>query len=84
MGVLQDVGKRYPKWLEDNEGKIPADEFQQHTAQQAHINAICKLLEEHGDTKFDELLKLLQEVRCTLHLSVQNARHHGTAEHMLA
>ena len=59
---VQDVGNRYPQWLEDSKGKISAEEFEQHTAQLAHINAICKLLEEHGDSKFDELLKLLQEV----------------------
>lgn len=61
--VVQDVGQRYPKWLDDNRGNIPPEEHQQHTAQLAHINAICKLLEEHGDNKFDELLMLLQEVR---------------------
>jgi hypothetical protein len=61
--LLQDVGRRYPKWLQEHEGKIPPEEFSQHTAQLSHINAICKLLEEHGDSKFDELLKLLQEVR---------------------
>ena len=70
---MQDVGQRYPKWLEENKGKIPPEEHAQHTAQLAHINAICTLLEEHGDTKFDELLRLLQEVRA-LQCSALHAR----------
>ena len=56
------MGQRYPKWLKDNEGKISAEELEQHKGQLAHINAICKLLDEHGNEKFDELLKLLREV----------------------
>lgn len=60
---LKDVGERYPKWLKDNEGKISAEELEQHKAQLAHINAICKLLDEHGNDKFDDLLRLLQELQ---------------------
>jgi Pex19 protein family len=77
---MQDISGRFPKWLQENEGKISREDARQHRAQLGHINAICKLLEDYGDSKFEELLKLLQEVRM-LHVHAAHAYIRMHTEH---
>lgn len=59
---MQDVADRYPAWMDANRAQLSQEEITQYEKQLAHINQICALLEAHGDSKFDELLQLLQEV----------------------
>jgi transposase len=55
--------REYPKWLQVHSGELTEEQRRQYTAQQAHVNAVCRHLDEHGDSKFEELQDLLQEVR---------------------
>lgn len=60
---VQDIADRFPAWIEANRGNLSEEELARYEGQLAHINQVCELLDQHGDSKFDELLQLLQEVR---------------------
>ena len=60
---LQEMQKEYPTWLEKNGESLTSEQRSMYEAQQAHVDAVCRHLEEHGDSKFERLQELLQEVR---------------------
>eukprot|EP00892_Ulva_mutabilis_P008329 jgi/Ulvmu1/5869/UM025_0131.1 len=60
---LKDIADRFPEWLEANRGTLSEEELARYEAQLAYITEVLDLLEQHGDSKFDELLQLLQELQ---------------------
>ena len=60
---MQDISDRFPAWIDANRDNLTQEELERYEKQLAHIKLVCDLLEQHGDSKFDELLQLLQEVR---------------------
>lgn len=69
LRTVQDISERYPAWIESNRPLLSGEEVSRYEGQLEHINRVCDLLETHGDSKFDELLQLLQEVCCAAQLS---------------
>jgi hypothetical protein len=60
---VQEIAAKYPKWLERNRGTLSAADVASYEAQIEHIQAVCRHLEEYGDSQFPELLACLQHVR---------------------
>lgn len=61
-GLLQDIGERYPSWLEEHREGLPEEDFQRYTQQYEYIQKICALYESNpGD--YTQLVGLLQQVR---------------------
>ena len=48
---LLEVSKKYPKWLEDKKGSLPAAEHDRYSKQYAHIKEIVSIYEASMDPK---------------------------------
>ena len=77
--TVQDISERYPAWIESNRPLLSGEEVSRYEEQLEHINRVCDLLETHGDSRFDELLQLLQEVCCIAWFSTTLPRRADTA-----
>ena len=59
--LLQDIGARYPAWLEENRATLSEADIARYEEQQRHIKDICRLYDEDPDN-FTELVNALQQV----------------------
>lgn len=60
---LKEIGEQYPDWLDRHAGSLQPEERDRYERQLGYIQEICGLLEEHGDSKFPELMELLQQMQ---------------------
>jgi hypothetical protein len=59
---MQDIAAKYPKWLKEHRCSLSHTDVASYEAQIEHIEGVISHLEEHGDSKFPELLSRLQQV----------------------
>ena len=58
---MQDIGARYPAWLEKHAASLSQEDLARYTAQHQHIIDICKLYESHPED-FGAIYDKLQQV----------------------
>jgi Pex19 protein family len=58
---VQDIGAKYPEWLEANRGVLCAEDFARYSEQYVHIQRIVQLYEREPED-FQELVATLQKV----------------------
>jgi len=59
---LQDIGAKYPAWLEANKETAPPEDLARYREQLRHIQDMCALY-EHEPDNFDAIYHKMQEVR---------------------
>eukprot|EP01025_Chloroclados_australasicus_P002788 TRINITY_DN10635_c0_g1_i2.p1 TRINITY_DN10635_c0_g1~~TRINITY_DN10635_c0_g1_i2.p1 ORF type:complete len:278 (-),score=51.65 TRINITY_DN10635_c0_g1_i2:236-1036(-) len=62
-GPLKEVADQYPEWLAQHESSLTSEERSKYEKQLELIHQICSLLDEHGDTHFEELTALLGQLQ---------------------
>ena len=67
--ILQDIGAKYPTWLEDHRDSLSSEDLQRFEEQYGYIQDIVDLY-ERDPSNYTRLLELLQEASGTIVLSV--------------
>ena len=66
---LQDIGARYPDWLESNRDSLAPEDLQRYSRQYEYIQQIVALYESGNPNDFGQLVNLLQQAsRVSLHI----------------
>ena len=60
---LQDIGAKYPAWLEAHKETVKPEDLARYRKQLRHIKDICALYERDPDN-FGAIYHKMQEVRC--------------------
>jgi hypothetical protein len=63
VGTGDEFSPQYPLWLEANKNKISQDEFIRYLKQYEYIGRIVRLYDTQGDSAFEEVVQLVNEVR---------------------
>ena len=70
---------QYPSWLEENEEKIPDDEYKRYSKQYKLVCEICEEFEKEKDEdpdelkreRFEKIMEMMQRVRYSVLLCFQ-------------
>ncbi|KAL3141031.1 Natural resistance-associated macrophage protein [Trebouxia sp. C0010 RCD-2024] len=59
---IQEIGSRYPQWLQDHRQRLSPEDLQRYSQQFQHIQEITRLYEQEPDN-FPKLINLLQQMQ---------------------
>ncbi len=74
----QDIGAKYPAWLEANKETEKPEDLARYREQLRHIQDMCALY-EHEPDNFDAIYHKMQEVRCVSQAPQIRSANFGTA-----